>query len=89
MSRDGQDVAVVTAVVPEGFTTGVYPVQQGYLVMLRQPHHEVSSLTPQIAHEQHEQLVRILVESGVRVVRARRHTQQAQRWIPEPVGAIA
>ncbi len=89
MSRDGQDVAVVTAIVPEGFVTGVYPVQQGYLVMLRQPHCEASSLTPQIARDQHEQLVRVLVEAGVRVVRARHHTQQAQRWIPQAVGAIA
>lgn len=89
MSADSRDLAVVSAIAAEGYLTGVYPVQQGYLVMLAQPHYEVSSPTPQAAREQHEQLVRTLAEVGVRVVRARHLAQQAQRVIADAVETAA
>lgn len=72
VSAEGRDVAVTTAVQAEGFVTGAYPVQQGYLVMLRQPLYEVHSTTVEAAREQHDLLVRTLAHAGVRVVRARR-----------------
>jgi hypothetical protein len=98
MSADGRDVAVTTAVAPQGFVTGVYPVQQGYLVMLCQPLYEARSDSGEAAREQHAQLVRALAEAGVRIVRARRYRvgdeshEQAEQDIavsPVAVGATA
>lgn len=89
MSADGRDVAVVTAIVSEGFVTGVYPVQQGYLVMLRQPLYEIHSPVAEDGREQHEQLVRVVAGAGTRIIRVRRQLEQtarreqAQRWMPE------
>ncbi len=76
MSADGRDVAVTTAAAPLGFVTGVYPVQQGYLVMVCQPLYEVGSGSIEVAREEHTRLVRALAEAGVRVVRARRHQER-------------
>ena len=75
MSADGRDVVVTTAASPLGFVTGVYPVQQGYLVMVCQPLYEVGSGSVEAAREEHMQLLRLLAEAGVRVVRARRHRE--------------
>jgi hypothetical protein len=82
MSADGRDLAVTTTRTAQGYTTGVYPVQNGYLVMVCQPLFETGGATLEEAHEQHEQLVRVLAELGVRVVRARRFRElriQAER----------
>jgi hypothetical protein len=72
MSADGRDVAVVTSVAPRDYVTGVYPVQNGYLVMVCQPLFEIRNASGDTAREQHAQLVGALAEVGVRVVRARR-----------------
>jgi hypothetical protein len=73
ISADGYDVVVTTVYGPHSpFLTGAYPVQQGYLVMIRQPYFEARSATAEAAAEQHEQLVRALAEVGVGIVRARR-----------------
>ena len=80
ISADGYDVAVTTVHAPHGaFLTGAYPVQQGYLVMIRQPYFEARSATEETAAEQHEQLVRALAEAGVGIVRARRRLAARQR----------
>lgn len=76
MSADGRDVAVTTTKTAQGHVTGVYPVQNGYLVMIRQPLYEISSGSIEAAREQHDQLVRVLAELGVRVVRARRYREE-------------
>lgn len=75
VSADGQDYVVATYAERAGapvFLTGAYPVSRGYLVMLRQPLYEARSEAEIEAREQHEQLVRVLAEAGVKVVRARR-----------------
>ena len=80
ISADGYDVAVTTVRAPQGaFLTGAYPVQQGYLVMIRQPYFEARSANEEAAAEQHEQLVRALAEAGVGIVRARRRLAARQR----------
>ena len=80
ISADGHDVVVTTVHAPHGaFLTGAYPVQQGYLVMIRQPYFEARSATEEAATEQHEQLVRALAEAGVGIVRARRRLAARQR----------
>jgi hypothetical protein len=97
VSADGHDVAVTTVHAPHGaFLTGAYPVQQGYLVMIRQPYFEAGSANEEAAAEQHEQLVRVLAEAGVGIVRARRRLAARQRaeqreavtW-PEQEGDLA
>lgn len=82
ISADGYDYAVATTFVPgtrTPYTTGAYPVSRGYLVMVRQPLYEVRSATAEAAHEQHEQLVHVLADAGVRIVRARRSLAARQR----------
>ncbi len=80
ISADGHDVVVTTVHAPHGaFLTGAYPVQQGYLVMIRQPCFEARSANEEAAAEQHEQLVRALAEAGVGIVRARRRLAARQR----------
>jgi hypothetical protein len=80
ISADGHDVVVTTVHAPHGaFLTGAYPVQQGYLVMIRQPYFEARSGDEEASVEQHEQLVRALAEAGVGIVRARRRLAARQR----------
>jgi hypothetical protein len=80
ISADGYDVAVTTVHAPHGaFLTGAYPVQQGYLVMIRQPYFEARSATEDAAAVRHEQVVRALAEAGVGIVRARRRLAARQR----------
>lgn len=82
ISADGHDYVVATVHLPkrkQPYTTGAYPVSRGYLVMVRQPLYEVKSLDAEAAREQHEQLVTVLVEAGVGVVRARRALAARQR----------
>lgn len=55
-----------------GFVTGVFPVQNGYLVMVRQPLYSERSTEATSAQQQHDQLVRVLADAGLAVVRARR-----------------
>lgn len=82
ISADGYDYAVATTLVPgahASYTTGAYPVSRGYLVMVKQPLYEVRSATAEAAREQHEQLVQVLADAGVRIVRARRSLAARQR----------
>src|SRR5262245_58698422 len=75
ISADGHDVAVATIELRgsrSGYLTAAYPVQQGYLVMVRQPLCELPSVDMATAHEHHERLVRVLAEAGVGLVRARK-----------------
>ncbi len=75
ITADGHDYVVTTTREDESgstFLTGAYPVSRGYLVMLRQGLYEIRSAAAETALEQHEQLVRVLAEAGVGVVRARR-----------------
>jgi hypothetical protein len=82
ITSDGFDYVVAT--VREGrhvaaFATGAYPVVRGYLVMMRQPLYEVRHETVEAAIEEHERLVSVLAEAGVRVVRARKLLAARQR----------
>jgi hypothetical protein len=80
ISADGYDVVVTTIHSPQSaFLTGAYPVQHGYLVLIRQPYFEAQSATEEAAAEQHEQLVRALSSAGVGIVRARRRLAARQR----------
>jgi hypothetical protein len=80
ISADGYDVVVTTVHAPYGaYLTGVYPIQHGYLVMIRQPYFEARSATEEAAAEQHEQLVRALTGAGVGIVRAQRRLAARQR----------
>ncbi len=80
ISADGYEVVVTTVHAPHGaWLTGAYPVQQGYLVMICQPHFEARSATEEAAAEQHEQLVRALAGAGLGIVRARRRLAARQR----------
>jgi hypothetical protein len=83
MSADGHDLVVATVRHQEErrvfFVTAAYPVQHGYLVMIRQPLCELPASDAAAAREQHEQLVRVLSEAGVRVVRARRSLEARRR----------
>ncbi|HEX6798890.1 MAG TPA: hypothetical protein VF116_14365 [Ktedonobacterales bacterium] len=83
ITSDGCDYVVAT--VGEGrlgslpFVTGAYPVVRGYLVMMRQPLYEVRSPDEDAALDEHERLVRVLAEAGVKVVRARKQLAARQR----------
>lgn len=80
MTPDGRDFAVATHTRPGGgYITGAYPVQQGYLVMVRQPLYEVRTDERESALTEHEQLVQVLAETGIGVVRARRALAARQR----------
>ena len=82
ISADGHDYVVATIHLPERrqpYITGAYPVSRGYLVRVRQPLEEVKSADARAAREQHEQLVSVLVEAGVGVVRAQRALAARQR----------
>lgn len=80
MTPDGRDFAVATHMRPGGgYITGAYPVQQGYLVMVRQPLYEVRNDERESALTEHEQLVQVLSETGIGVVRARRALAARQR----------
>ena len=80
VTPDGRDFAVATHMRPGGgFITGAYPVQQGYLVMVRQPLCEVRCDERESALNEHEQLVQVLAEAGICVVRARRALAARQR----------
>lgn len=81
ITADGHDFAVATHMRPrgKGFVTGAYPVQQGYLVMVRQPLCELRSDDADSARSEHEQLVQVLAEAGIGVVRARRALAARQR----------
>jgi len=75
ITADGLDFVVATmthGAEKAFFTTAAYPVQQGYLVMVRQPLCELRGADAAEAHENHERLTRVLAEAGVGVVRARR-----------------
>src|SRR5574338_1018111 len=70
VTPDGRDFAVATHMRPAGgYITGAYPVQQGYLVMVRQPLYEVRNDERESALTEHEQLVQVLAETGIGVVR--------------------
>ena len=82
ITSDGCDYVVATvceraAALP--FVTGAYPVVRGYLVMMRQPLYEVRSADESAALDEHERLVRVLAEAGVKVVRARKQLAARQR----------
>ena len=82
ITADGHDYVVSTvfeAGHQRAYVTGAYPVQRGYLVMVRQPLHEVRSIDAESASEQHGQLVTVLAEAGVGVVRARRQLAARKR----------
>jgi hypothetical protein len=81
ITSDGHDFAVATHARPggKGYITGAYPVQHGYLVMVRQPLCEVRSEDTERARNEHEQLVQVLAEAGIGVVRARRALAARQR----------
>lgn len=82
ITADGHDYVVATVHLStrkQPYTTGAYPVSRGYLIMVRQPLYEVKSVDADAAREQHEQLVSVLVEAGVGVVRARRALTARQR----------
>ena len=80
MTPDGRDFAVATHMRPSGgYITGAYPVQHGYLVMVRQALTEVRSDDAEGARNEHEQLVQVLAEAGIGVVRARRALAARQR----------
>ncbi len=82
ITSDGYDYVVATVREPRAalpLVTGAYPVVRGYLVMLRQPLYEVRSLDERQALDEHERLVRVLAEAGVRVVRARKQLAARQR----------
>ena len=81
ITADGHDFAVATHTRPggNGYITGAYPVQQGYLVMVRQPLCELRSDDAASARVEHEQLVQVLAEAGIGVVRARRTLAARQR----------
>jgi hypothetical protein len=75
ISADGHDVAVATIELRgnrTGYLTSAYPVQQGYLVMVRQALCALPSADVTTARENHERLVHVLAEAGVGVVRARK-----------------
>jgi hypothetical protein len=75
VTADGHDYVVATTRAQgerEAYVTGAYPVNRGYLVMVRQPLCELRSRDALEAAERHEQLVRVLAEAGVQLVRARR-----------------
>ena len=81
ITADGHDFAVATHLRPggKGYITGAYPVQNGYLVMVRQPLCELRSADEDAARTEHEQLVQVLAEAGIGVVRARRALAARQR----------
>lgn len=81
ITADGHDFAVATHKRPggKGYITGAYPVQQGYLVMVRQPLCELRSSDEDSARHEHAQLVQVLAEAGIGVVRARRALAARQR----------
>lgn len=81
ITADGHDFAVATHTRAggKGYITGAYPVQQGYLVMVRQPLCEIRSDDADSARNEHEQLVQVLAEAGIGVVRARRALAARQR----------
>lgn len=81
ITADGHDYAVATHKRPrgKGYITGAYPVQHGYLVMVRQPLCELRSEDADSARYEHEQLVQVLAEAGIGVVRARRALAARQR----------
>lgn len=67
-----------------GFVTSALPVVRGYLVMMRQPLCALTSATEEAAYNQHTLLVNVLVESGTRVVKARRNSaawRRAERMV--------
>lgn len=75
ITSDGYDYVVATTFErreQQPYLTGAYPIIRGYLVMMRQPLFEVRSENETTAREQHEQLVSVLAEAGIKVVRARR-----------------
>src|SRR5690348_11483246 len=67
ITADGHDFAVATHMRPggQGYVTGAYPVQQGYLVMVRQPLCELQSDDEEHARSEHAQLVQVLAEAGI------------------------
>lgn len=82
ITADGHDFVVSTVRVRGGkyrYLTGAYPVQLGYLVLVRLPLCESRSLQPEEARVVHERLVRVLADAGVGVVRARRALAARQR----------
>lgn len=82
VSADGYDYAVATHRAVggnDGYITGAYPVQHGYLVLVRQPLWEVRSVDRDAALEEHERLVRVLAEAGAAVVRAKRQLAARRR----------
>lgn len=82
ITSDGCDYVVATVREPRAalpFVTGAYPVVRGYLVMMRQPLYEVRSPDEIAALDEHERLVRVLAEAGVKVVRARKQLAARQR----------
>ncbi len=82
ITSDGFDYVVATVSEPRAalpLVTGAYPVVRGYLVMMRQPLYEVRSADERSALDEHERLVRVLAEAGVKVVRARKQLAARRR----------
>jgi hypothetical protein len=85
ITADGHDMAVATSEL-----TAAYPVQHGYLVMVRQPLCTLRATDEATARENHDKLVRVLAEAGVGVVRARRALaarRRAEHSFPETATA--
>lgn len=82
ITAEGQDFVVATVRDVrggQGYLTGAYPVSRGYLVMMRQPLCEFHNDNQADARERHDQLANVLVEAGVRVVRARASLAERKR----------
>jgi hypothetical protein len=83
VTGDGRDLAVATVKESRGYLTGIYPVQQGYLVMMYQPLYEARNSTANAAREHHEEVVQALAEFGLRIVRARRRGESEHKTAQE------
>jgi hypothetical protein len=82
ITADGLDYVVVTEQsfsTRKPFVTAAYPLSRGYLVMVRQPLCAIRSTDERTALMRHEQLVRVLAEAGVQVVRGRRLLEARRR----------
>lgn len=88
ITADGHDfvVASLLSARVRGYLTCAYPVQHGYLVLVRQPLCELRSATEEDARAAHAQLLRVLSEAGTGVVRARRNLAARSRAEHATVG---
>lgn len=81
ITADGHDFAVATlySVHAGCYLTCAYPVQHGYLVLVRQALCETRAASEEEARASHAQLLRVLAEAGTGVVRARRNLAARSR----------